>query len=472
MSETHPLVVDLDGTLTKVDTLWESVLLLIKKKPYIIFILPLWLLRGKVVFKHKIINQVLVDVSVLPYNVEVIDIIKQNRGKRKIILASASCRKIVEAVAAHLQIFDHVIATETSNLSGESKLTAIRALIGEGCFDYMGNSCADVPLWNQAKKAYVVGSRKLKNRIKPEIETIIVKQEKLSLLYHMIKAMRPHQWLKNILLFLPIFLAHEIFDFHKLKLLAIAFASFSFCASAVYITNDLFDIESDRYHSTKKNRPFASGNISVVKGAVMVLLLFMLSFTISYFLLSVQYTQLLAGYALLTFVYSFYIKDHLVVDVLTLSGLYTLRIFAGAVAVDVPISTWMLAFSLFFFLSLAFLKRYIELNGISDEKKIKGRNYEYNDKSVVLSAGLSCGYLSVLVFSLYISNSVEVNTLYKHPQWLWLLVLPLIYWITRIWFLAQRGLVDGDPVVFAMKDVRSLVTGFVCAGIIMAASFY
>jgi 4-hydroxybenzoate polyprenyltransferase len=286
----------------------------------------------------------------------------------------------------------------------------------------------------------------------------------------LLAAMRPHQWMKNLLLFLPLVLSHQLTNRHRLSAAIVAFVAMCLCASGVYIFNDLLDIESDRRHATKRHRPFASGRSSVRAGIVLAMVLLAAAFAISALLLPWRFTALLALYLALTTAYSLWLKTRLLVDVMVLAGLYTLRIIAGAQAVDVPLTMWLLAFSMFVFLSLAFVKRYselIEAEHLGGEEAC-GRNYRVSDLRIIEAVGPASGYLAVVVFCNYL-NSDMVRSLYSHPQVLWLVAPLLLYWLTRVWFLARRRAMHEDAILFALHDRVSILIAVVAAIIVLAA---
>jgi 4-hydroxybenzoate polyprenyltransferase/phosphoserine phosphatase len=472
MKKPNPLVIDLDGTLVKTDTLWESIFLLIKRYPFALMLLPYWALNGKVNLKQKVADRVQIDVTTLPYSQSVIDLASSASGVRPVILASASDSRVVRRIAAHLGLFDAVIGTEEKNQSGANKLEAIRREIGIAPFDYVGNSRSDVPIWNEARKAYVIGPSSLAHMISPDVDVERLPDQRPPIIRTIINTLRLRQWAKNLLLFAPLLLAHEITDLSRLLTLIYAFIAMSLCASGCYVVNDLLDLEADRRHPQKRNRPLASGAIPVTFGVSLTPILFCAAAAISAAAVSMAYLAILSCYVLVTFAYSLKLKQLLVVDVITLAGLYTLRLFSGSIAANVPISMWMLTFSSFFFLSLAFVKRYVELVHHADQAsgKLPGRNYEFEDQNVVLGAGLGSGYVSILVLLLYVANSPESNTLYKTPQLLWALGPLLTYWLTRVWLLARRGLVDSDPVLFALRDRTSWIVGMLAGAVILTAA--
>ena len=466
-----PLVVDLDGTLVKTDTLWEGILLLIKKQPLYVLLMPWWLLYGKACFKARIADRVEIDASVLPYNQSVLNLIGRSGGKRRVVLASASDHRVVESVARNLGLTGPMIGSGKINVSGQQKARAVTEFLGSEEFDYAGNAAADLPVWNRARKAYVVGSPRLAKRIDPSRQVELVSPGRPAMLPAVLRVMRPHQWAKNLLLLLPLALAHA-FSADKIAQTLWALAAFCLCASGVYIINDLFDIESDRHHPKKKRRAFASGDLPIPAGIMLAALLVAVSVGMAWFAVSSAFMEIVVCYGIATLSYSLFLKNRLVIDVIVLAGLYALRLYAGSVAAVVDLSPWLLAFSLFFFLNLAFIKRYVELlqHTVSMEGKVKGRNYEVEDAQVVLSAGLGSGYISVLVFLLYLNSSTQAQELYHHPRWLWAAAPILTYWLTRIWFLARRGKVNGDPVIFAITDLVTYYCVLAIAAIVVVSA--
>lgn len=286
-----------------------------------------------------------------------------------------------------------------------------------------------------------------------------------------VKALRPHQWFKNILLFVPAVLAHRFREWDVVVAVSLAFACFSLSASAVYVLNDLMDIEQDRLHRSKRRRPFASGALGPRTGYAMIIGLVVISVGTSALFLRTEFTAALGAYLALTTAYTLFLKRKLIVDVMTLAALFTHRVVAGGLAADVPVSFWLLAFSMFFFTGLAFVKRYAELVQLAtDITRVPGRNYRVEDIDIIKSIGPACGFMAVLVFALYI-NSPEVRVLYQRPDFLWLICPVLLYWISRVWFLAARSELDDDPVVFALTDRISYATGAVTAACLVAAKF-
>ncbi len=473
IDSSRPLCVDLDGTLIATDALWESLLLLVKSKPLSLLSLPLWLLKGKAHFKRQIAERVKLNPASLPYRENVLSFLKKEQETgREIVLATAADETVAQGVAAHLGIFSEVLASDGAiNLSGQRKLAALKKHSGTNGFDYIGDAGVDLPLWQAAHRAYLVQpSTALHNKARRVASVVGVFTEKKNNLFSLLKALRIYQWVKNILLFVPLLMAHKVIE-ADLNLQALyAFVAFSLCASCVYIVNDLLDLEADRLHPHKRHRPFAAGVLPIKAGVLTAPLLLVASFTIAAVFLPLNFFIVLGLYFLLTTAYSFHLKRVLIVDVLVLAGLYTLRLFAGGIATSVPISPWLLAFSMFFFLNLAFVKRFSELHLMQESKqtKSKGRGYVVGDIDLFRSIGPASGYLSVVVLCFYI-NSREVVLLYKHPELLLLIGPFLLYWITRMWLWALRGKMSDDPIVFAAKDPASYVIGALVAIIMIFA---
>lgn len=471
-----PLYVDLDGTLIATDALWESLLLLARKRPLDALRLPFWAMRGKAHFKHQIALRVIPDAASLPYRPRILEFLReQKQAGRRVVLATASHERIAHAVSAHLGLFDAVLASDaTVNLKSARKLAAITTAGGEGAagaFDYMGDSRADLPLWKASRRAYLVGTRgSLRRRAEASCEKPVIFDEPGAPWRPVVAAMRPRHWIKNVLLFIPLIFAHQLHDQAKSAAVAFAFVAMSLCASAVYVLNDLLDLESDRAHPRKCRRPFASGALSIPAGIVMFGVLLAGGFAVSWLEAGGRFTLVLGGYLAATTAYSFYFKRKLLLDVIVLAGLYTLRIRAGGVAAQVPVSSWLMAFSMFFFISLAFVKRYSELLVVKDSEQLqaKGRGYMVDDLDVILSTGPASGYMAVLVFCLYINSDV-VKQLYARPDFLWCISPILVYWITRVWFFARRRKLDDDPVLFALKDRVSWIAGAIAVILLLLA---
>ena len=468
-----PLVIDLDGTLIHTDMLHESTLRLVRDAPLQLLRLPFLLARGKAVLKRHIAQRSSFDPAALPYNQPLLEWLQSQRAAgRKLVLCTATDATIAQAIADHLGLFDEVIASDGStNVAGAHKAQALRERFGQGGFDYAGNAAPDLPVWAQARKAIVVnGNAALVQKAQgiAEVEHIFPPQSAgISTLRRML---RVHQWLKNLLLFVPLLAAHQLGNGPAWLALLLAFASFSLCASSVYIANDLLDLESDRLHPRKRLRPFASGQMPVWQGVVFAPLLLLASLLLATFV-GGQFLPWLLAYFVLTCAYSWGLKRLVLVDCLTLALLYTLRIVAGAAAVGQALSFWLLAFSVFLFLSLAFVKRYAELEVqvLSGKQKIHGRGYHTTDAPIVQTMGIVSGYASVLVLALYL-NSDAVLRLYRAPQLIWGAVPVMLFWVSWMWLQTQRGQMHDDPLVFAVKDRASLAAGVAFVAIIAAGA--
>lgn len=464
LSQLLPLCIDLDGTLIHSDMLHESTLRLLGESPLSVFLIPFWLASGKAVLKRNLFERVNFDPASLPYNVELIAWLRQQRSEgRRLVLCTASDQGVAEAIASHLDLFDEVLASDgVVNLAGSHKADALIARYGDRCFDYAGNSVADLPVWEHARRAIVVNaSASLQQEAEAcaEVEQVFETPAKGFGVWR--KALRVHQWLKNLLLFIPLFAAHRVGEPAMWLTLGLAFIAFSLCASSVYIANDLLDLESDRKHPRKCKRPFASGVLPVWQGVLLTPLLLAVSLWLASWV-GGGFLPWLAGYFVLTCLYSFKLKQVVLVDCLMLAVLYTLRIVAGAAAVEMSLSFWLLAFSGFLFLSLAFVKRFAELQVqlLHGKHKAAGRGYFTDDAPLVQMLGIVAGYAAVLVLALYL-NSADVLRLYLLPEWIWGCVPVMLFWVSWVWLQAHRGQMHDDPLVFAVKDKASLIAGSV-----------
>jgi 4-hydroxybenzoate polyprenyltransferase/phosphoserine phosphatase len=459
-----PLCVDLDGTLIRTDLLHEAVFKLLRINILYLFMLPIWLVGGKARLKAEIAKRVMPDAQRLPFNESLLDWLKTQRNAgRELILATASNQRYARAVAEHLQIFDSVEASDDRvNLSSSAKAQRLVERFGEGGFDYAGNSRADFKVWDRAHRAIVVGDEAdaLKYARKAHADWLDESGnagQPKSRLRVWLKAIRVHQWLKNTLLFVPAVLTFRYFDAEMATQTIAAFFAFSFCASGVYLLNDLIDIDVDRQHKTKHKRAIASGQITVSDAVFGAISLFAASLFIS-LQLPIAFTGILLLYFLITGAYSFLLKRLLLIDVLTLAGLFTIRVLAGSAAINGVVSTWLLAFCVFFFLSLALVKRFVELSGqlANVNRAISGRGYQTADLETLAQAGMTSGFASVVVLALFI-DSPMISESFTHPQMIWLVCPLVLYLLMRIWVLARRSEMNDDPVVFLMTDWRSQI---------------
>ena len=460
-----PLVVDLDGTLTPADISLESFLRFIRQGWFNIFALALWLTKGRSFAKAMVARRSPVVADSLSFRPEVVALIEEAKiDGRPIILASGTHQRNVARIARSSGLFDHHLGTTARrNLIGHSKLQQLMQYLDGEAFDYIGDSKADLPLWEAARNAY-------STRLIPsaKVQAILPKQSKWRA---MKKSLRPHQWAKNALIFVPVATAGLFFDPAALWKAAIATISFSLIASAIYQVNDLMDMEADRNHPKKRRRPLAAGTLSIPQAMILAALLLVTGFALSLLFLPMGFTGALTVYLALTTAYSFRLKSAMTLDVIALACLYTLRVMAGALAIAVPLSFWLLAFSLFFFLSLGYMKRYTELAFHTvPHKLLDGRGYVGSDLDIVAMSGVSAGMVSILVMGLFI-HDISESGVYQAPHLLWGICIGLLYWINRVWMMARRGEVDGDPVAFAIKDRRSIIVALFMGAIFLAARF-
>ena len=466
-----PLVVDLDGTLLRSDLLVETGFACVAENPFSLFSLLKALAGGRAHLEAVIAQTVSIDPAHLPYDDRVISTIKEARAAgRKVYLASASNERFVENIARHLGLFHGWFASSGSeHLSPQIKADKLVEAFGQNNFDYISNGRADLAIWKVARKAFSVGASPAVDRgvaiIDPSAP--VIAQQKTGL-GPWIKLLRVHQWSKNLLVLLPLVAAHQ---FEARSFLAAVAAFFIFClaASAIYIINDIVDLDADRKHPSKKFRPLAAGTLPIRAAFLLAPVLLLVSVT-SAVAMGYQFWLVLCSYVLLSTAYTFFLKKKMMIDVVTLAALYTARVIAGAAAISVAPSEWLLAFSMSIFTCLALLKRYVELAARADADlpDPTNRNYRKSDLGIVAALAAASGFNAVTVFALYISSNT-VRQLYAQPQLLWLICPILIYWIGRVLFMAHRRLMNDDPIIFAMKDWNSLLAAGLAGAIMFAA---
>lgn len=481
-----PLCVDLDGTLVKSDTLVDSVLVMGRQRPSALLRIPGWIAQGKAQFKRRVTSAVQLDVEHLPYNRPLLEWLREEHGAgRAIYLATAADRALAERIAEYLGIFAGVLASDGStNLAGKNKLQAFRDRFGER-FCYIGNAKPDAVLLCACESPMTANPhRALTTRLRGAgTVTAASFEDRSGLLKSWLRAIRLHQWAKNTLIFVPLLLAHD-WRISALTACVVAFFSFGLCASATYILNDLLDLEADRRHPRKRRRPFAAGDLSAVAGTGAVVLMMAVSLALAITLPHIvaqvpgavspddryRFLEWLALYTVTTLTYSFYLKRKILLDVFVLSGLYTVRILAGAAAADVAMSPWLAGFSVFFFLSLAFVKRFSEVESLRERggTKTAGRGYLVSDLEQLRAIGTGSMFAAVVVMTLYINNP-ETARLYHHTGRLWLVDIILLLWLAQVWMLASRGQMHDDPVVWAITSRRSLFLGLVMAIVVWSA---
>jgi 4-hydroxybenzoate polyprenyltransferase len=452
------LYVDLDGTFTKTDLLFESLVIAIKNNPLNMFLCFFWLLKGKAYLKHQLSQRADVDTKLLPLNSEFYTFLLEEKSKgRKVVLATASNEKYAKRICNESDLFDSYISSDmNSNLKGKAKLLLIQSKNEK--FSYAGNSRDDFIIFEKCEESYLVNPTKKAKKLAVQSPTSKTFDDSYVSKLVWIKQLRVHQWLKNLLILVPLIVSGKFMDSDSILLSVLGFISFSCLASATYIINDLLDLESDRSHIRKKSRPLAAGTISLVNGKIAAIILFVLAFSIASFLYDL-FNLVLILYLVLTLTYSLKVKQYIGMDVIALASLYTVRIIAGAVILGVTMSFWLLSFSMFVFLSLAIIKRCAELKSLEKTTKVitTGRDYHVEDYMVLMSIGTSSAMLSILMFCFYVNSNVLADQ-YQQPTMLWLILPALCYWMMRMWIKTHRGEMHDDPIVFSLKDKGSTIT--------------
>ncbi|QOY93856.1 UbiA family prenyltransferase [Massilia sp. UMI-21] len=466
----RPLVVDLDGSLIHSDLLWEAIVLFLKKNILRAWLLPFWLLAGKAAFKERLAREVELDPAALPYDAVVLALVRAERERgRRIVLATGSQRRFAEQIAGHLGLFDLVLATgDGINLTSHNKARRLAELYGAQGYDYLGNSRADLPVWLGCAHPWSVTCKPF--RLADGRVTVHSGSVRGNTARALFKALRPRQWLKNLLVFVPMLAGHAL-DLPTFSASLVAFVAFSLCASSAYLLNDALDAQDDRVHPTKHTRPIASGALPLPLALFASPLLALAAIA-----LCAAFNVLLLAAVLVYFAstvaYSVWLKRLLMVDIVALAVLYSLRVVGGAAATGIPPSFWLLGFSFFIFLSLALLKRHSELINLHKrgKDKTRGRGYTVEDRTPVGIMGVNSAFVSVLVFMLYF-NSNNVLDLYRTPAWLAGILPLLVFWLGRLWVLSFRGEVNEDPVLYVSKDKVSLVVLACCLALATLASF-
>ena len=466
-----PLCVDVEHTLLQTNVFLESLAAFPKSRSLRWWLLLRWFLKGRAHFEEMLISEVRIDISTLPVHSEFLSFLQAEHAKGRLLVMTTDLDKLMaQQVADYFGLFHEVISSKGDVYrAGEEKAAYLVSRFGEGGFDYAGDEATDIMVWKSARERILVSSTakhlNMLNRsmgVSRLFGSIRSKQSVLT-------ALRPRQWTKNLLIFLPIIMAHKVTDISVLGHTLLAFLIFCLTASSGYVLNDLLDLESDRSHPLKCLRPFAHGDVSLAVGMLLMPLLFVTAVLLSLFL---PWTCLfvLFIYLVSTTLYSLRAKQIPILDIIVLASLYTLRAIYGGLAGPVLISQWLLAFSVFLFFSLACVKRYSELFALRQRNGFvaKGRGYCVDDLPQVAAFGVASGYLSVLVMALYV-NSPEVTVLYTHPPVLMFLCPPILYWISRIWLEAARGNIDEDPLVFATSDSVSYKVGVLCLTIMLLA---
>lgn len=469
-----PLYVDLDGTLAKADMLAEGALQLLKHNPALAFAMVYWLVTGgKASLKAEIACRVDAELLQVPLQEQFVSFLRHEAGRnRPLFLATASDERNARALASRLGCFSGVLASDgRTNLAGRRKLAAIVEHCGRLPFDYAGNDWRDMAVWREARGAVLVNPAPgVAGRLRAMGKLGQVFDDRPRSVAIYARAMRLHQWVKNLLLFVPLFMAQRWSDTTSLRLTIVAFVAFGMCASATYLCNDLLDLPADRRHVGKSRRPLAAGDLSVPAAFALIGVTYTAGIGLALTLPS-AFMWILVIYIVLTTAYSLRIKQLVIMDVLCLGTLYSLRILAGASATGIMVSSWLLAYSMFLFLSLALVKRCSELEqfGRNDPSSIiAGRDYRVSDSGVLAAMGVASAYVSVLVLALFV-NSESVAERYAQPQLLWLLCPAMLFWVSRLWIKTTRGEINDDPILFSIRDRASWIVLAVVVGIWVSA---
>jgi 4-hydroxybenzoate polyprenyltransferase len=465
-----PLCVDLDGTLLATNTLHET-LVAVAGNPTVLALIPGWLLAGKAVLKRELARRAPLDPTLLPYNRPLLEYLRKEKAcGRYLVLATAADRSIAEVVNAHLGLFDEIIASDgVRNLRGEAKARALSERFGAQGFAYAGNDRTDIPIWGQAARAVLVNvSARVARAATAVVPIETTLDTRSALLPICIKALRPYQWMKNLLVFIPLVTANALFDLQGWIPALLLFAAFCAIASGLYLVNDLSDLTADRHHPRKRSRPFANGTLPLISGVMMVPILLLLGLGLA-IVSGAAWAVVL--YAIASTAYTFWLKQLLLVDLFTLAGLYTIRLFAGGEVTGHPVSMWLLAFASFFFFSLAIIKRVAELASVQarGEITVTRRGYMVSDLQILQMMGVSASFISVLVLVLYVQTEA-ILIRYSRPTLLWIIVPSMLLWQCRLWLAIARGTMHDDPIIYAAKDWFSWVTVLVLAVILTLAA--
>lgn len=468
------LVVDLDGTLIRSDTLFECFWAALSESGRTVPVALRALGRGRAALKRDMAALGHLDAAHLPYNEVVLNHIRDWRARGgRAVLVTAADQAIADRVAAHLGLFDAAHGSDgVRNLKGPQKAAMIAQTYGAERYAYIGDSMSDLPVWAGAERAITVdASAGLRRRVDmtggqtEHLRSTTGTDTRRGYL----AALRPHQWLKNLLVFVPMIAAHAFAPAVMMQA-SLAFVAFCLVSSAGYVFNDLMDLRADRMHPRKARRPLASGRVPIAHGTAMVPLLLLAGLALAA-LGGGALLAIIAGYFVLTVTYSLWLKRRAIADICTLAGLYTMRILAGGLATGLLPSVWLLAFSMFFFVALAAIKRQAELVDLFGRGRpaTERRGYTVDDLPVVAQVAVASGYVSVLVLALYL-NAPTVQQLYGAPWLLWGICLVLLYWITRVALITSRGGMHDDPIVFALRDRTSLFCLALMAGFVIAAA--
>jgi 4-hydroxybenzoate polyprenyltransferase len=468
-----PLCVDMDGTLLKVDTTWELLIAVLKRRPWLGVVLPFWLTRGKAYTKRRLFPLASLDITHLPVHAVFLAYLQAEQAAgRPLYLVTASDKLIATKVAQRFGIFTDVIGSEgIKNIGGKGKATALVERFGDKQFDYAGNSRTDLAVWPHARQALVVGASSAVAAAVDQLAPIErVFEPQPSQVAALLRTLRLHQWVKNSLVFVPLIAAHRLYNLHLVGYGLLAFITFSLCASSLYILNDLLDTAADRRHPRKRQRPLAAGDLSVPVAVLAIPVLLVISFSLGWHLPG-QFWLFLGTYMIGSALYSLILKQVAWLDVVFLAGLYTLRVIAGGRATETPVSDYLLLLSIFLFMSLALLKRFTELQRTdrSGSSKVARRGYTSAQARVVFGFGVASGLMAGGVLLLYVALSPQAHTLYEQPLFLWLTIPLVLGWILYLWRMAQRGQMHDDPILFSLRDRVSYIIGGILVLLLVVA---
>lgn len=464
-----PLCVDLDGTLVRSDALVEGAISLAVSARFLLA-LPRLLIAGPAILKQYVASNTMVDPATLPYNLPFLEFLKQQKEKgRTLVLATAADQSVARAVADHLGIFDEVIASDgIDNLKGTAKAAVLAERFGPRGFVYAGNDASDLAVWRHAGAAILVDvsasvARKA-GQIVPIEATFHRAQGYLPAL---IKGMRPYQWVKNILVWVPIFTAHALNEVAGLVSVGLMFVAFCATASAIYLINDAGDIHADRRHPRKRFRPFASGALPLPIGLGVAAIMLLAGLAIG---VAAGATGVLVAYVVISLSYSFKLKEMPLVDIFVLAALYLTRLIGGGQAAGHQVSLWLLGFSSFLFLGLGFLKRVGELiaTGRSDNAMLSRRGYMPGDAVILQQFGSAASFAACLMLALFVQNEATAER-YPSPTVLWAIVPLVLFWQCRLWLSTSRGYMHDDPIVYAARDWVSWIVALATAAVMVAA---
>lgn len=472
MTSRTPLVIDLDGSLLRTDTLHELTAASLARPQVLVGGLIRLATKGRAALKRHLTDNTSIDVSLLPINERVLELVRsESSNGRDVYLATGADASIAAAIVERFPEFTGYFASDgETNLTNSNKAALLVERFGEKGFDYVGNSTHDLAVWRAADKSYLVAAGRTPGWARSIDFTETLHESGRPAWRVWLKELRIHQSLKNILLFLPMLAAHS-FQIETIALLIAGFVTFAFMASSVYLLNDLLDLRSDRLHARKSQRPLAAGRILPLHALAVSFLLAVIAI-VAAFAIGLDFAIVLITYAVLTCLYSFWLKRVTLVDVTILAMLYMIRILAGAVIANIELSFWFTGVALFLFVSLALVKRYTELTrpmSLGKDEALPGRGYSRVDAAVVLPLGIGTGMAVLLLMAIYLQSDA-VAVLYPSGVFLWLVIPALFYWIGNIWIQAGRGEMHDDPIIFALKNPASLVSGAVILLLFVAAS--